>query len=124
MAFSDLTTLTDVKAWLQIGQNPFPATDDVLLTRLIAAASQFIQSWLNRQIAAADWLELRDGTGGQLMVLANSPVTAILSLSIDGLNIPPAPTDGGFAAGYSFTSTELALRGYVFTRRPQNVLAT
>jgi hypothetical protein len=124
MAYGDLTTLADVKAWLQTGQNPFPATDDALLQRLITAASQFIPSWLNRQIAAADWLELRDGTGGQLIVLANSPVTAILSLTIDGLAIPPAPTDGGFEAGYSFTPTELALRGYVFTRRPQNVIVT
>jgi hypothetical protein len=124
MAYGDLTTLADVKAWLQTGQNPFPATDDSLLERLITAASQFIQSWLNRQIAAADWQELRDGTGGQPIVLANSPVTAILSLTIDGLAIPPAPADGGFDAGYSFTPTELALRGYVFTRRPQNVIVT
>ena len=124
MAFADLTTLADVKAWLQTGANPFPATDDALIQRLVTAASQFIQSWLNRQIAAADWLELRDGTGGQLLVLANSPVRAVLSLTIDGLAIPPAPTDGGFAAGYSFTPTKLALRGYVFTRRPQNVIVT
>jgi hypothetical protein len=128
MAFGDLTTLADVKAWLQTGQNPFPATDDALIQRLVTAASQFIQSWLNRQIAAADWLEVRDGTGGQLIVLANSPVTAVLSLTIDGLAIPPAPTPGGvgggFEAGYSFTPTEVALRGYVFTRRPQNVIVT
>src|SRR5882757_9963340 len=124
MAFGDLTTLADVKAWLQTGQNPFPATDDALLTRLIAAASEFIQNWLGRQIAAADWLEMRDGTGGQLLAFANIPVTAILSLSIDGLMIPPASTDGGFGAGYTFTPTELALRGYVFTRRPQNVIVT
>ena len=125
MAYGDLTTLADVKAWLQTGQNPFPATDDALLTRLITAASEFIQNWLGRQIAAADWLELRDGTGGQLLAFANIPVTAILSLSIDGLAIPPAPLDGaGFGAGYTFTPTELALRGYVFTRRPQNVIVT
>src|SRR5437016_2342508 len=124
MAFGDLTALGDVKAWLQTGQNPFPATDDALLQRLITAASQFIQSWLGRQIAAADWLETRDGTGGQLLVFAHSPVAAVLSLTIDGLTIPPAPADGGFAAGYIFTPTELALRGYVFTRRPQNVIVT
>ena len=124
MTFGDLTTLADVKAWLQTGQNPFPATDDALLTRLIAAASEFIQNWLGRQIAAADWLEMRDGTGGQLLAFANIPVTAILSLSIDGLMIPPASADGGFGAGYIFTPTELALRGYVFTRRPQNVIVT
>ena len=51
MAFGDLTTLADVKAWLQTGQSAFPVTDDALLTRLITAASQLIQTWLNRQIA-------------------------------------------------------------------------
>jgi len=124
MAFGDLTALADVKAWLQTGQDAFPSTDDVLLGRLITAASQFIQSWLNRQIALGDWQETRDGTGGQRLAFANIPVVAVLSLSIDGLTIPPAPMDGSFAAGYVFSPTELALRGYVFTRRAQNVLVT
>ncbi len=124
MAFGDLTTLADVKSWLQTGQSTFPSTDDGLLTRLITAASQFIQSWLNRQIASGDWQEVRDGTGGQRLAFANFPVSAVLSLSIDGLEIPPAPSDGGFGAGYVFSATELALRGYVFTRRAQNVIVT
>ena len=124
MAFGDLTTLGDVKSWLQTGQSAFPDTDDVLLQRLITAASQFIQNWLNRQILSGDWQEVRDGTGGQRLAFANFPVSAVLSLSIDGIAIPPAPTDGGFDAGYVFTPTELALRGYVFTRRAQNVLLT
>jgi len=124
MAFGDLTTLADVKAWLQTGQDAFPGTDDVLLARLITAASQFVQSWLNRRIAATDWQEIRDGTGGQRLGFANIPVTAVLSLSIDGLEIPPSPAGGGFGAGYVFSPTELALRGYVFTRRAQNVIVT
>ncbi len=124
MAFADLTTLADVKAWLQTGQGTFPSTDDALLTRLITAASQFIQTWLDRQIASSDWQEVRDGTGGRRLAFANFPVTAVLSLSIDGIAIPPAPADGGFDCGYVFTATELALRGYVFTRRAQNVIMT
>jgi hypothetical protein len=124
MAFGDLTTLSEVKAWLQTGQSAFPDTDDALLTRLITAASQFIQKWLNRNIVSADWHDLRDGTGGQRLTFGNFPVTAVLSLSIDGLAIPPAPNDGGFGAGYVFSPTELALRGYVFTLRPQNVELT
>jgi uncharacterized phiE125 gp8 family phage protein len=124
MAFGDLTTLDDVKAWLQTGQVPFPDTDDALLARLITSASRFIEDWLGRQLISADWCETRDGNGGQLMVLANFPVTAVISLTIDGLNIPPAPADGGYGAGYVFTPTELALRGYVFTRRAQNVVVT
>src|SRR6185312_13143041 len=118
MAFGDLTTLGEVKAWLQTGQAAFPDTDDVLLARLITAASGFIQKWLNRNIASADWCEVRDGTGGRRLTFSNFPVTAVLSLSIDGLAISAAPDDGGFGAGYVFGATELALRGYVFTRRP------
>ena len=124
MAFGDLTTLSDVKDWLQTGQNPFPSVDDALLTRLITAASRFIESWLDRRIAAADWIEIRDGNGGQRLAFANFPVSAVLSLSIDGLVVPPAPGDGGFGSGYVFSPTELALRGYVFSRRPQNVIVT
>lgn len=124
MAFGDLTTLADVKAWLQTGQNAFPDTDDALLCRLVTAASGFIQTWLQRQIASADYREIRDGTGGQRLAFANFPVTAVLSLTIDGLQIPPAPAASGFTAGYLFTPTELALRGYVFTRRAQNIAVT
>jgi hypothetical protein len=124
MAFGDLTCLADVTAWLQTGQNPFPSVDDALLTRLITAASQFVQSWLQRDIAVSDWIEVRDGTGGQRLAFANFPVSAVLGLSIDGLAIPPAPGGGGFGAGYVFSPTELALRGYVFTRRAQNVIVT
>jgi gp6-like head-tail connector protein len=124
MAFGDLTTLADVKAWLQTGQDAFPDTDDALLARLITAASQFIQSWLGRQIAPGDWQEVRDGTGGQRLAFASFPVSAVLSLSIDGIAIPPAPSDGGYGPGYVFTPTELALRGYLFTRRAQNVIVS
>jgi len=42
---------------------------------------------------------VRDGTGGQSLALANFPVTAVLSLTIDGLAIPSAPADGGWDAG-------------------------
>jgi len=45
MAYGDLTTLADVKAWLQTSQSAFPPTDDALLSRLITTASQYIQTW-------------------------------------------------------------------------------
>ncbi|HUN99569.1 MAG TPA: phage head-tail connector protein [Bradyrhizobium sp.] len=125
MTYGDLTSLADVKAWLQTGQSPFPPTDDALLTRLITAASQYIQTWLSRRIAATDYIEVRDGTGGQRLQFACFPVCAVLSLTIDGIAIPPAPPpspNSGLTAGYVFSSTQLALRGYYFTRRAQNVV--
>jgi hypothetical protein len=126
VAFADLTTLADVKAWLQLGQQAFPSTDDALLTRLITAASQFIQSWLNRDLALQDWTEVRDGTGGHRLQFAVIPVSAVLSLVVDGVVIPPAPplSQQGWTAGYAFSSTQLILRGWCFTRRPLNVAMT
>jgi hypothetical protein len=120
VAFGDLTTLADVKAWLQTGQTPFPATDDALLTGLITAASQYIQTWLNRQIALADYLETRDGTGGQRLQFACFPVNAVQSLTIDGQAVPPAPSSK--AAGYSFSPTQLSVRGYRFNHGAQNIV--
>jgi Phage gp6-like head-tail connector protein len=125
MAYGDLTTLADVKAWLQTGQSVFPPTDDAMLTRLITAASQYIQTWLNRRIATADYVEVRDGTGGQHLQFGCFPVVAVLSLTIDGISIPSAPPPApstGLTAGYVFSPTQLSVRGYYFTRRVQNVV--
>jgi Phage gp6-like head-tail connector protein len=135
MAFGVLTTLADVKAWLQTGQSAFPATDDALLTRLITAASQLIQTWLNRQIALQDWIETRDGAGTALGAcdmryqFGAFPVRAVSLVTVDGLTIPPIPTSpqappgrtvvSTFAtqAGYLFTPTQLVIRGYVVPRK-------
>ena len=134
-SFGDLTTLADVKAWLQTGQSAFPATDDALLSRLITAASQFIQTWLNRQIASQDWIETRDGVGNALgpcdvrYQFAAFPVTAVGLVAVDGVTIPPIaaypPVQPGtlvvstFAiqAGYLFTPTQLVIRGYTVPRK-------
>ena len=134
-SFGDLTTLGDVKAWLQTGQSAFPTTDDALLTRLITAASQFIQTWLNRQISSQDWIEIRDGIGGPVSPyemryqFGTFPVSAVSLVVVDGLTIPPIllsqsvqPGSAGvsnFATqeGYLFTPTQLVIRGYAVPRK-------
>src|ERR1700721_2548801 len=99
MAFGDLTTLADVTAWLQTGKTPFPSAGAALLARRVPAAGRFIESWLDRQLAVSDWIEVRDGSGGQRLAFANFPVSAVLALSVDGLVLPPAPPNGGFGGG-------------------------
>jgi hypothetical protein len=117
MAEGDLTTLANVKAWFAPPLTA--AVDDALLARLIAAASGFIVSWLGRDLASRDYAEIRDGTGGVRLAFANTPVTAVASVAIDGVAIPPAPD--ALKPGYVFSATQLYLRGRVFTRGTQNV---
>lgn len=117
MAAGDLTTLGNVKAWFS---PPLTTTsDDALLTRLITAASQFIQSWLNRDIASQAYIETRDGDGGQKLMLGNAPITVVASVTIDGRPIPEAPD--ARSRGYVFGPTTLYLQGEVFTPGFQNV---
>jgi len=101
--------------------DPFPATDDALLTRLIAAASEFIQNWLGRQIAGPSWLEIRRTHRRPTLAFATSR-SPRPCLSIDGLMIPPASAIGGFGAWLHFHPDRAGAARYVFTRRPQNVI--
>ena len=119
MATGDLTTLANVKAYLS---PPLATTaDDALLSRLVTAASQFIQSWLNRTIASASYTDTRNGTGGTRLFLKNRPITAVASVSVDGVAIAPsspAPTGDG----YLFDDGSIYLVGHCFTRGYQNVV--
>lgn len=110
MAASDLTTLANVKQWLNVSIN----TDDLLLTRLITATSGFIQSYLNRQLISQIYIENRSGNNGNLMLFANYPATAVSAVTIDGTAIPSAPDVK--TAGYRFDSVSIFLNGYAFTR--------
>jgi hypothetical protein len=120
MAAGDLTTLDNVKGWLS---PPLTSTgDDALLTRLITAASEFIQTWLNRAIAAQAYTERRDGEGGQRLAFANTPVSAVASLVIDGVAV--APTPDASTPGFVFSPTLLYLQGWRFNPGYQNVVVS
>ena len=147
IAYGDLTTLADVKAWLSLGQQPMPPTDDGLLTRLITAASQFIQTWLNRPLGSSDWQEVRDGRGAYLnpydarFQFAVQPVTAVILVAVLNQVIPPIPAPsfvplpGGTLGtpetvtftpqitlpGYTFSPSQLIIRGYGIPRLAQCV---
>jgi len=112
---SDLTTLANVKGWLNITTNG----DDAVLQRMISSVSQYVQSWLNRSLLSASYTEKRSGTGTHSMALSNYPIRSIASLVIDGVTIP-ASTDG-IQSGYMFDERMLYLVGYTFTPRLLNV---
>jgi len=116
MAAGDLTTLSDVKAWLNVQTT----NDDALLTRLISAASTFIQSWLNRQIASQSYTQTLNGNASRKMVLENWPITAVSSLTIDGVVVSQSPNSQ--TTGYMFDDKVVYLISRSFCRGLQNIV--
>jgi len=113
----DLTGLTEAKEWLSI------TTDgsDILLDRLISAASAFIQGpeGIGYEVASQAYAEVRDGHGGSRLAFGRPPLTAVASVKVDGVEIPPAAAVLG--AGYRFSAGLIWLNGYLFTRGAGNV---
>jgi hypothetical protein len=111
----DLTTLGNTKQWLGISSE----TDDTLLTRLITAASFFIETYLSRRLGSQTYAEIRDGTGSRVMNFREYPVTAVSWVAVNGVSIPPAPDT--VTPGYRFTRTQIILQGHRFTQGYGNV---
>jgi hypothetical protein len=118
MAAGDLTTLANAKQWLGVSGT----ADDALLTRLITAVSGWIVGYLNRPILTATYTNTSNGNGGDTLLLPNTPITAVSSVSIDGVSIP-AQT-GPTTSGYTFDTSAIYLNGYSFTQAKANVQIT
>lgn len=114
---ADLTSLANAKSWLGVSGS----SDDALLTRLISASSDYIQTWLNRSIVQSAYTNTRNGNGGKRMMFRDYPVASISSLVIDQQSVPASIAGG---AGYVFNDTAIMLIGYSFTRGFQNVVIT
>lgn len=92
---------------------------DPMLARLITAASRTIEAYIGRRIASQSYTEVRHGHGGVQMAFANTPVTAVSLVKVDGAAIPLSPDLGHL--GYFFSPTMLYLVGCSFTRGAGNV---
>lgn len=125
MAANDLCTLADVKGWL--GRSD--ANSDAVLTALVARTSRQVLSYLRRPTVLPHAVnEIRDGTGGETLVLREWPVLSISALAIGAQAVLPAPSStacgfllepwSGVPPGRAQT---LALNGFCFAREAQNV---
>lgn len=132
MRAGDLTTLANVKAWLQI-----TTTDpvrDALMMRLIASASAFILQQINRTgFGYGQISRTYDGSGQDFMVLRDYPVQSIVSIGMAGHAnaITAAGSLFPFAKGYmldppapSIAGQRLALVGDCFPRVRGGVVVT
>ncbi len=123
---SQLCALADVTGYLGITNT----NQDALITTLITNASAMIESYCNRIFASASYTETRNGTGGFRMYAAQAPITAVSSVTVDGVAIPAAPSGGAPGYGYVFDADLIYIRtgaSYsgtptLFTKGVQNVV--
>lgn len=115
---TDLTTLAAVKAYAGVTTN----ADDAILGALITAYSQWVRSWLNRDLLRTTYTVRFSGRGGQSIQLPQYPIRSIGSLAINGVAVAAQPNWG--ASGYYFDDTRLYLEGSCFTRGNGNVQVT
>jgi hypothetical protein len=114
----DLVTIAQAYAWL--GITPF--SDDINMQFAVSAYSQLIASWCSRNFVSASYTEVYDGHNSPTLLLRNYPVTAVSSLSIDGVAITPAGA-APFGDGYTFDNVRtVAMQGCSqFNRGLQNI---
>ena len=74
-----LCTLALAKSYGKITSS----SHDTLLTNLIKRASGQIDSWTNRTLARADYVELYNGDGDRKLYLDHYPIVSVSKLSID-----------------------------------------
>jgi uncharacterized phiE125 gp8 family phage protein len=113
MAAGDLTTVANVKDYLDLAVT----TKDALLGRLVSAASAWIKSWTNRDFTSGSYSQVLDGNDAAGIMLDQYPVTAVSSLTIDGVAVP--------STSYTVDGALLRLTdGTVFRKDVGNVLIT
>ena len=114
---ADLTTLANVKNYLGIN-----VTDDVLLARLISAASDFIQSWADRDFSIQTYIDVRDGTGTNKIMASNYPIVSVTNVTVGNQAVPESID--GIQYGYRNDNNRIWLVGGRFPMGTGNVQIT
>ncbi len=117
---ANLTTVAAVKAYLTVPS----ANQDSLIASLIVRESAHIEDWTGRVFPYTNRTARRlDGPGGPILVLPDTPILSVSSVSVDGTAIA-ASSDGILQAGYTYDDTYLKLIGGLFYRGIGNVVCS
>jgi hypothetical protein len=111
MAAGDFVVLNDLKRWLglEIGNTK----EDDILSALITNLTAAMLNKINRAaLLTATYTETRSGNGSSHLALKNFPVTAISSLTVNGVAVLASPD--GIQAGYVFDIYQVSLIGSYF----------
>jgi hypothetical protein len=118
----DLTTLANVKGYLRREfADPAYGTFDVELSRLIRSVSAEVRRATDRDldVPAASKTDRFDGDGGTRWLCEEYPVTAISSVTVDGVPVPEQPD--AQSNGWFLDGDAVELVGYAFTCGRGNV---
>jgi hypothetical protein len=115
----DLVDLVSVKNFLRIKTTDNDSTLQGLITQ---ESANFLRLTYRDQLVPLKTVtEVRDGQGGDTMMLRCGPITAINSLSVDGVLVQP--TTNPNVPGFMFDEIgKLTLCGSLFSRRRKNVV--
>lgn len=88
---NDLTTLANVKAWMQ-GDTSSSNKGDQVMAQAITRVSAAMLAWLSiSSLVKHTITEQRQGVGGSSLMLKNFPVLSISSLVVNNLAVVPGP---------------------------------
>lgn len=97
MAQGDLTSVGNVKLWLDVPGN----TSDALLARLVTAASGVVRGYLSRPYLGSTLITERyDGHGRDTITVRHGPVTSVVSIAYDGQLVTTPATGNPPTGGY------------------------
>lgn len=117
MAASDLTSLANVKEFLNIANTE----DDELLSRLITECSGAASNYINRTILSQSYTEKYDGNDSDVLMVRQTPVTAVTSLANNGIPIQLS-SDGVTKFGFTFDDNCIIMVKGVFPRGRRNIV--
>lgn len=112
---ADLTTVEAVKQFM----GKADAADDALLASMVAAYSQWVRSFTNRDFNVAAYDIWRSGRDSDVMMLPQWPIQSVEQVVIEGRVIPPASSFGAY--GYRFDERQIVLSGARFPIGAMNV---
>ncbi len=119
-----LAVLADLKTYLGISS----ASADAELQRMLDIASVMVEQYCERTFLTATYTVKRSGHNTDLLLLKNTPITAISALYIDGTAVA-ASSDGLLVPGFVFDATGeppgvWLVGGQLFTQGRKNISIT
>lgn len=114
MATGDLTSLEKVKRFLSLAGSD----DDGLLGDLITQMTEFINTYISRDLLSASYTEKYSGVGGSKLSMKNYPITAVASVSVGGVALQASD---GNSTGFAFDEFSVVYIGGVFPKGYNNV---